>query len=200
MKISGFKLFVAISLLIIVAGVTIGVQKRNEEEARKQQHLAAQAKKETIIRLKAKELDADYSWLKKVDALTSGGTNLMTFQLEKLWIISKPILFLGEIEDIQREEKGYRIKIKNSFHEPIPFIELNLSISCPTDVTEGFLSYMESHKEEFDYEKPVAIFAKINSVVNEKKLINRNMEDAKLGVGKCLALLPSTDNYSFQIE
>ncbi len=200
MKISGFKIFVAISLLFIVAGVTIGIQKRNEEEARKQQHLAAQAKKETIIRLKAKELGADYSWVQKVDALTSGGANLMTFQLEKFWIISQPILFLGEIEDIQHEGKGYRIKIKNSFHEPIPFIELNLSISCPTDVTEGFLSYMESHNKEFEFEKPVAIFAQINSVLNEKKLINRNMEDIKVGFGKCLALLPSTDNYSFQID
>ena len=200
MKISGFKLFVAISLLIIVAGVTIGIQKRNEEATRKQQHLAAQANKETIIRLKAKDLDADYSWVKKVDALTSGGAKLMTFQLEQLWITPTSILFLGAIEDIQREEMGYRITIKNSFHEPIPFVQLNLSISCPTDVTEDFLSYMESHKEEFDYEKPVAIFAKINSVVNEKKLINQNLENVKLGIGKCLALLPSTENYSFQIE
>ena len=109
MKISGFKLFLAISLFVIVAGVTIGIQKRNEKEARNQQYLAAQAKKDAFIRLKAKELDADYTWIKKVDALTSGGANLMTFQLEQLWITPKPILFLGEIEDIQRERKGYNI-------------------------------------------------------------------------------------------
>ncbi len=200
MKISGYKLFVVISILVIVAALFVGVQKRNENEALKQLHLETQAKKENIIRLKAKVLDADYSWIKKVDALTSGGANLMTFQLEQLWITPKSILFLGEIEDIQKEEKGYRIYIKNSFHERIPFIELKLSISCSTDVTEGFLSYMESHKEDFESEKPVAVFANIISVLNEKKLINQNMEDVKVGFGKCLALLPSTDNYSFQID
>jgi hypothetical protein len=200
MKISGFKLFVAISLLIIVAGVTIGIQKRNEREARNQQYLAAQAKKDDFIRLKAKELDADYTWIKKVDALTSGGANLMTFQLEQLWITPKPILFLGEIEDIQREGKGYNIKIKNSLHEPSLFPEINLSISCPAEQTEGFVRYMEEHKDEFDFEKPIAIITKISSVVTEKKLSDGQMSDVKVGIGQCLALLPSTDNYSFKID
>ena len=200
MKISGFKLFVAISLLIIVAGVTIGIQKRNEREARNQQYLAAQAKKDAFIRLKAKELDADYTWIKKVDALTSGGANLMTFQLEQLWITPKPILFLGEIEDIQREGKGYNIKIKNSLHEPSLLPEINLSISCPAEQTEGFVRYMEEHKDEFDFEKPIAIITKISSVVTEKKLSDGKMSDVKVGIGQCVALLPSTDNYSFKID
>ena len=200
MKISGFKLFLAISLFVIVAGVIIGIQKRNEKEARNQQYLAAQAKKDAFIRLKAKELDADYTWIKKVDALTSGGANLMTFQLEKLWITPKPILFLGEIEDIQREGKGYNIKIKNSFHEPSLFFEINLSISCPAGLTEGFVRYMEEHKEEYDFEKPIAIITKISSVVTEKKLSDGKMSDVKVGIGQCVALLPSTDNYSFKID
>ena len=34
MKISGFKLFIAISLIVIVAGGAVLLQKRNEEEAR----------------------------------------------------------------------------------------------------------------------------------------------------------------------
>ena len=200
MKISGFKLFIAIALIVIVAGGAVLLQKRNEKEARDQQYLAKQAKKESFIRLKAKELDADYSWIKKVDALTSGGANLMTFQLEQLWITPKPILFLGEIEDIQREGKGYNIKIKNSFHEPSLFFEINLSISCSAGLTEGFVRYMEEHKEEFDFEKPIAIITKISSVVTEKKLSDGKMSDVKVGIGQCVALLPSTDNYSFKID
>jgi hypothetical protein len=200
MKISGFKLFIVISLIVIVAGGAVLLQKRNEEEARNQQYLAAQAKKDSFIRLKAKELGADYSWLIKIATLTSGGANLMTFQLEQLWITPKPILFLGEIEDIQREENGYRFKVKNSFHEPSLFFEINLSISCQSDVTTDFLRYMEEHKDEFDFSKPIAVIAKINSVLTEKKLSDGNMSDVKVGVGQCLALLPSTENYSFQLD
>jgi hypothetical protein len=200
MKISGFKLFIALALLTLVAGSVVLIQKRNEEEARNQQYLAAQAKKDAFIRMKAKELGADYSWVKKVDALTSGGANLLTFQLEQLWITPNPILLLGEIEDIQREGSGYKIKIKNSLHEPSLFFELNLSISCPAEITEGFVRYMEEHKDEFDFEKPIAVIAKINSVVNEKKLNDGKVDDVKVGIGQCLALMPSTDNYSFQLE
>jgi len=200
MKISGYKLFIAISLIVIVAGGAVLLQKRNEAQARKQQYLVAQEKKDSFIRLKATELDADYSWMKKVDALTSGGANLMTFQLEQLWITSKPILFLGEIEDIQREGKGYNIKIKNSLHEPSLFFEINLSISCPAEITEGFVRYMEENKDEFDFIKPIAIITKISSVISEKKISEGKLNDVKVGIGQCLALLPSTDNYSFQIK
>ena len=59
---------------------------------------------------------------------------------------------------------------------------------------------MDEQKDEFDFSKPIAVIAKINSVATEKKLSDGNMSDVKVGVGQCLALIPSTENYSFQLN
>jgi hypothetical protein len=179
-------------------GVYKIIEKKRIDEIERQKAIAVQVERDNSIKKRAKELDADYSWTKEVDKILEKNFVLLSYQLEKLWIIDKPILFLGEIIDVKREsESSYVFKIKKSLHEPVLVFNLELRISCENKTAKKFINYMDAHKTEFEFEKSIAVLAKINSIENETRIEDGTSNDVKIGIGNCVDLLPSTGNYEF---
>jgi hypothetical protein len=66
-------------------------------------------------------------------------------------------------------------------------------------VTEKFIKYMEENKDEFFVLKTVAVIAKLDSVIAERRVEDGKDTEAKIVLGNCLDLIPSTENYSFKL-
>jgi len=199
MKISKFKIFMLIMAIGIVMGVIKLVEQKKEKELAAKQLIAIQTQKDEVIRKKAIELNANYSWIQKLDSLSNNSVYLLSYQIEEVWVIKEPILFFGEILDIKQEGNGYKLQISKSMHEPVLMTNLEIKITCNKNTTEKFVNYMKLNKKEFDFEKPIAVIAKILSVASEKNIVNGETVDTKIGIGECLELMPSTKNYLFQI-
>jgi len=198
MKISKFNILIFSLVIVIAVGVYKIIEKKRIDEIERQKAIAVQVERDNSIKKRAKELDADYSWTKEVDKILEKNFVLLSYQLEKLWIIDKPILFLGEIIDVKREsESSYVFKIKKSLHEPVLVFNLELRISCENKTAKKFINYMDAHKTEFEFEKSIAVLAKINSIENETRIEDGTSNDVKIGIGNCVDLLPSTGNYEF---
>jgi hypothetical protein len=199
MKISGFQIFILVMLIGIVSGSIVLIERKKEKDIAAKKLITIQLQKDEDIRKKAIELNANYSWTQKLESASNASINLLSYQVEKAWLIQQPILFVGEIQDIKQDGNGYKLQISKSMHDPVLMTNLEIRINCNKPITEKFLDYMNLNKKKFDFEKPIAVIAKINSVTSEKNMLNGTSEEIKIGIGECLELMPSTDNLSFHL-
>ena len=199
MKISGFKIFILIMLLVIVGMVFELDKRKKEDEVKNQKIQQIQKIKEDFIRKRAIELGADYGWLNKLEEASNKDFNLMSYQIEEIFVINKPILFFGYIKDIKKSTNEYKLEIKRAMYGPFIVSEIEFQITCGNQVTEKFIKYMEENKDEFFVLKTVAVIAKFDSVVTERRVEDGKDTEAKIVLGNCLDLIPSTENYSFKL-
>jgi hypothetical protein len=200
MKISVYKGLIFCFLLAIAAASYNLIEEKKNQAIEKQKMIAIQNERDAAIKKKAKELDADYSWVKKLEKILDGNVTLLSYQVEKLWLTDKPILFLGKIVDVKRNnDDSYTFNVKNSMRDELILAGLEINIKCDIRISERYLNYMDANKAEFEFEKPVAVFAKINSIESDIRVESGNSSDVKIGIGSCLELMPSTDNYFFAI-
>ena len=199
MKISSFKIFILIMLLVVMGLAYDLDRKKKEEELRNQERQQIQKFKDDSIRKRAIELGADYGWLKKLEEASNKNYNLMSYQIEEIFVINKPILFFGYIKDIKKSTNEYKLEIKRAKYGPFIVGEIEFLITCGTQVTEKFIKYMEENRNEFFLLKSVAVIAKLDSVIAEKRVKEGIDTEAKIVLGNCLDLIPSTENYLFKL-
>ena len=187
-------------MLLAIVGLTYELDKKKKEDELKNKKIQQIQKiKEDAIRKRAIELRADYGWLNKLEEASNKDFNLMSYQIEEIFVINKPILFFGYIKDIKKSANEYKLEIKRAMYGPFIVGEIEFQITCGNQVTEKFIKYMEENKDEFFVLKTVAVIAKLDSVITERRVEDGKDTEAKIVLGNCLDLIPSTENYSFKL-
>lgn len=120
---------------------------------------------------------------------------ILTIELEKAWLHSKPILFIGSIKDISSKNNEYYTVIfeqNNYINSKFLFLstELELSIECLKSKVDSLLVKHPSLIGERKFDNGVAVIASMNNLQTSEKLINYDDKiDVKTGVGSCVDML-----------
>ena len=93
---------------------------------------------------------------------------ILTLELEKLWVIERPIIFYGSIHDIKTLDKDkYIVIIEKNFRSGLGnmyITDLMLSLAVPKIKIDMFLKDHPDLLEGIGFNNNVAVVAKINSI------------------------------------
>lgn len=117
---------------------------------------------------------------------------ILTVELEKLWVLDRPILFLGAIKDIATTDKeNYRVEIERTLFNRDTFIytELQLSLECPKQTIDSFLKEQPALFKDYPLNGIAVIAAK--DEIDTKPTVGSEGErkDIKIGKGKCIDIV-----------
>ena len=174
--------------LVIVAAYLWNDYQDNEEKKAK---LAAERRaiQESVHNL-ASRSGAVTDWEEKIAGEEKVRLDpVLTAELQKLWIGSQPILFIGTIEDISvLSKEEYVISV---IHEGILSSYMFVSnpwgvrLRCHKELAEPLLRNIQKDKDALF--KGVAIIARIDSISTER--YEGGTENAKIGHGECIDVL-----------
>jgi hypothetical protein len=129
------------------------------------------------------QYNAVSDWREQLSQRQSSKTEkILSVQLERLWLVQRPILFIGSIEDISTiDGQTYRIRIQSS-----------RSSETMLD------SFLEAHPNLFSGSGPglkngVAVIAKIGQIKTHVILGKEVKEELRMGVGDCLDMTYTGD-------
>lgn len=123
----------------------------------------------------------------------------MSVQLERLWLVQRPILFIGSIEDISTiDGQTYRVRIqsrRSSDPSHLFLTPLGLELKCAQTMLDSFL---EAHPNLFSGSGPglkngVAVIAKIGQIKTHVILGKEAKEELRMGVSDCLDMTYTGD-------
>jgi hypothetical protein len=116
---------------------------------------------------------------------------VFSIDLERVWLVDRPILFAGSIRDVSTSEHGdsYDIVIDQSYlRSCITLTDLRLSLRCPKTLVDAFLA--KKPETRTDIRARVAVVADIESVTTEKEAdADGSKHDVRVGVGACRDLV-----------
>ena len=163
------------------------IDSKRREEARAQQQLAIEKSElESIERT-----NANYSWIKKFQNLSST-RRLFSADLESEWLIGQPIFLPGYIKDISsQDDENYLVKMRYlKITYPLPSIGLELA--CRKSTVDRFLANNPGSRNPIDDGAGVAVIAKIRS-------INTDAEGKLIGKGDCVELIKDVGLEEYKI-
>lgn len=113
---------------------------------------------------------------------------ILTIELEKVWLKSQPILFLGAVKDISTyDETRYEVVVEQNIflNSEYFFTELQLSLVSDKNTIDAFLENHPDLLKDFGLNNGVAVVAKIESIESKNILSsNGETEEVKIGSGK----------------
>jgi len=122
--------------------------------------------------------------LRKGDSFIS--SPIQTIDLERLWLIGRPILFLGEIRDIAtRDQENYRIVIDGNTRL---WTKFRLTLKCKKQLVDLFLNDHPDLFKRFNRNNGVGIIAKIDEIKKEFGS-GEDEEETLIGKGKCVDIV-----------
>lgn len=120
-------------------------------------------------------------------------TEIMTKELEDLWISERPILFIGHLLDIKSTDKTHYIVIieRNwgSYSAISLFANLELHLKSPKSIIDRFLEQNTNILDNFIID--VAVIGKIDGILTEYYFDNEGTRQGlKVGKGNLLDIFP----------
>lgn len=116
---------------------------------------------------------------------------ILTVELEKLWLVNRPILFIGAIKDIgTQNESHYTVLVEWGSLNHMFVTELQLSLSSPKGRIDAFLKQHPDLFKEYGFNNGVAVIARVNgirTVYVSGKEGERN--EAKIGEGELVDIV-----------
>jgi hypothetical protein len=171
------------------------------EQASKERQAIQQAKRQAQLESVTKmaiNANAITNWPERLSNEKRTRTSpVMTSELQQLWLVDRPILFIGKIRDAARNPDGtYQINIhQESFDGPVHFLqnEFRLSLRCHSTLVAGIIETMKTRKHDTLW-PDIAVAAAIERV---ERSIENSMDDRssaiQLGIGKCVEVLQLTE-------
>lgn len=146
------------------------------------------AKRAEIERKKAEQMKEEQALFAKIDELVVrtnaiddwrdnlseqkklGLEKIFTFELERLWISERPVLFFGEIEDISISDNSfYTVVIEVNRISLYP--KIRLAIKCPRQKIDFFIENNPELREKYSFKNEIALVAKMKSVTTADKVV-----------------------------
>jgi hypothetical protein len=93
----------------------------------------------------AKTANADTTWIKSVNELRDKSLNpVYSVDLERLWIIGRPVLFVGGLENVEsRSDTNYQLSISEWGYL---LLKLRLEVTCPKPKVDPILGRIASDR------------------------------------------------------
>jgi hypothetical protein len=156
-----------------------------------------QAQYESIIEM-AKKANAITDWLESL-ASEKGlrASPIMTYELQRLWLVDRPVLFIGKIIDIVRNHDGtYQINVRQEkFGGPIIILhnEIRLILTCQESLAVKMTNSVRANK----FSRPWADFAVIATIEKIERSIEKGDDESSVtvqsGIGRCVDALELTE-------
>jgi hypothetical protein len=115
----------------------------------------------------------------------------LSIELEKLWLVERPTLFLGSIEDISTtDQETYCLRIESSLlrgYKHLFLGQLGLELKCPKNMLDSFLERHPDLFSNFGLNNGVAVIARIDQIKTQLILKKEEgKEEMIIGMGDCL--------------
>lgn len=185
------------SFWIVLLGTFIGYSMHlnkihaAEAEAFERKNKQIQQELNSSIQQSVVKFNAETDWVQKLNKDDSRYVDIpvLTYDLERVWITEKPILFTGKISDIKiKNESEYIVIISRDFlvNKTNFQTDIELSVTASKDGIDSFIKIYDAIGE-YSFDKGVAVIAKINSVTTQYLLDkDNNKNEVKTGNGKML--------------
>lgn len=165
-------------------------QGKAKETAAHEAHKKERELRHAAVARMVTKYDADKDWsniLRKGGS--ASGKRILTIEIEKLWLIDKPILFKGRIKDISTFDKNnYMMKL---YILPRFSTKLALTLKSPKNMIDSFL---RRNPNASNLSPTIAVIAKINNIETIlRKTEEGDEEEIKTGVGQCIDILLYND-------
>jgi len=195
------KKVIWIVVVLVVAGYFINsyTQKRTKEKADRVEAERIEKNIRSFVSAMVSKSNAVDNWEEK---LSKGERYrydpILTIELEKLWLVDQPILFIGSINDIAtHDESHYLMCVERNLLGNLDYLfdtELQLSLISKKEQIDIFLNKYPDLFKEYGFNNGVAIIAKINAIrttyipgeEGERK-------DVKIGYGELIDILYAGD-------
>ncbi len=187
---------------ILIAIAILGYLANNyfENRAREEAKRVAALEKENAIKAAVAKMATSTNAKDDWDEKLSKGemyrlANILTVELEELWIGDRPILFAGSIDDISTiDENKYRVIISRNIFSSLKrhmfSTDLLLDLQCDRAMVDPII---KSHPELFKdlgWNKGVAVVAKINSIRTDYRMDEEGgKREIRIGQGSCVDIV-----------
>ncbi len=165
------KKIIWIILLLVIAGYFVYsyLESRAKSEAERAEQKQVEQTTKSLVSQMTSRTNAIDDWEHQL----SKGENfrlapILTVELEKLWLVNRPILFIGAIKDIKTQnESSYMVLIERSiFCTPNHMFDtkLLLSLSSSKQRMDAFLKQHPDLFKEHVFKNGVAVAARVYAI------------------------------------
>lgn len=174
---------------LIAALVTltlVGCSDTSKKEQRRAKAAATDLALRSAVAAMAKRSNADISWMEAIASDRASPLRpLYSVDLEKLWLIDRPIVFVGELANVATEnDVDYRLIIKHSdFLSP----ELQLQLLCTKTQVTPILDRVKADEESLT-PGGVAVAARIAGIGYATEPEKEGTKVVSSGHGRCVEI------------
>lgn len=191
---------ISIIVFLLVAGYFVNscIQNEKKEAAARFEVEAEEREAEDVVLGLESTTGATRAW---VEGLRSERhirrDPVLTVELERLWLTSDPILFLGELIDVvSKTDSQYLVTVKRSrlLNRPRFATELQVTLSAPKGVIDDFMKQHGEFSNGSGQRKGVAVAARIYGLRSSSLLDSEDKPvDVRIGEGELLGIVYTGD-------
>jgi len=189
-------------IILIVIALLVGsyfVNSFLDSKSKRQSVKTIENKKDDAIRSSVSDMILKSHAIDKWDKILSKDeayrdSPIFTIELEKLWLKTQPILFVGVIRDITSyNETTYTVLIERSFYGQFEYTfdtNLQISVHSSKEQIDRFLEQNPTLFKDNYFNDNVAVIAHINNIRNEYFITDEGVRrETKIGEGKLVDIL-----------
>ena len=188
------KRIAIIVVVLVICGYFVNtyIKDRAEREAQRAEREQANQKTRSLVAQMVARNDAADDW---ANQLSKGQKiryePILTVELENLWLVNRPILFVGAIKDIAtKDESHYTVLFERSIFASLNQMfetGLQLSLSSPKERIDAVLREHPELFENYGFNNGVAVIAQVDAI-RSAFVLGENGErlDVKIGEGELM--------------
>jgi hypothetical protein len=187
----GRLLFVLVVLAIVAYLVNGYMERIALEKADRERRESIERSVRASVSKMVSQYDALSDWQEKLSQTKSLKTEkILSIDLERLWLVERPILFVGSIQDISTMDgQFYRVRMKS--YRPgdpgrLSLAQLGLELKCAQTMLDSFLEAYPNLLAGPAFPNGVAVIAKIAEIKTQGGSGEESREALRIGVGDCL--------------
>lgn len=164
------KKIIWIIVLLAIAGYFVNsyLEKRAKQEAERAEQKRIEQTTKSLVREMISRTNAIDNWeqqLRKGEEIRV--EPILTVELEKLWLVNRPVLFIGAIKDIATQnDLYYTVLVERSLLGSFDMSgnELQLSLSSPKQQIDAFLGQHPDLFKEDGFNNGIAVIARVKAI------------------------------------